>query len=176
MRYTSIAAIAMVTAIAGCDAGGFTSPEPLSPDAISLAKAGAVVHRASGGGQILANDPWWQGYERYGFVAILREDGTTEGQLEFYWEPSDTRTHAEMVCLAVDGPDAGMVARITQGGDPFVTAGDLLGFTVRDNGQGADALPDMMGYFVLVDDPQACADLLDGVYLYELTDGNIRVE
>lgn len=181
-RYAVLVVAAVFTA---CEAGPVTEPETLTPDAPALDSHGAVIHTVAGGGTLnyLDGDELIA-VEHYGFNAVLHADGTATGQLQGTWDWPNAldRFHAEVVCAEFNGNQAGIVVSVTKAMhegiySPF-PEDFLLGFAVRDNGEGTNADPDEISYLYgpIGNPPFACHVLAIGEYpQFEWTHGNVQV-
>lgn len=180
--YAGLVIAAFLTA---CESGPVTGPESLAPDAPSLDSYGAVLHTVSGGGTLNyvdGDEPY--AVEHYGFNVRLYANGMASGQFQATWDWPENldRIHAEIVCAEVDGNQAGIVISITKSTSigmyqPF-PEGYLLGFAVRDNGEGSAEPQDEISYFYgpIMYPELACHALATDDYPeIEWTHGNVQI-
>ena len=151
-RSTSGTALALVTlfTLACSDQGTTTQVAPASS---SFARsANAPVHSVSGGGKVdWSSLTQAAGVETYGFTASVDGNGDVKGEFQASWNTPDVTFHADVTCLAVSGNEAWLGLVVTQTHDPVAFPIGTQGvMRVRDNGQGANAADDELGYWVLV--------------------------
>jgi hypothetical protein len=108
----------------------------------SVASANRPVHQVSGGGKFSYED----GFETYGFVIQVDSEGIVSGQGELHVQGS-TLVHFEANCLAVDGNTAWLGGVITRTNNPdLLPVGFDITWQLRDNGEGANAEPDLQSW------------------------------
>ncbi len=92
------------------------------------------------------------GSVHFGVHAVTHRDGTVTGQIEAHNSLNGLVLHGEITCLEVNGNTAILIGRVTDGFYPPV--GDITGWSiaagVRDNGEGANAAPDLLSRFFLI--------------------------
>ncbi len=130
-----------------------TGEQPTAPVAAPRLErsSAASVHQLTGGGQIdlSAFDPNLFP-ETYAFSASVDADGRVRGQAEMRLSDPQVNLHAEVTCLAVAGSSAWVGGVVTQTSDAdIVSEGTQFWTRVQDNGQGAKADPDRIGFIRL---------------------------
>jgi hypothetical protein len=120
--------------------------------------ANAPVHSVTGGGKVdWSSLSQAAGVETYGISASIDGNGEVKGEFQASWNTPDVTFHADVTCLAVSGNEAWLGLIVTQTHDPIAFPVGTQGvMRVRDNGQGAAAADDELGYWVLVP-ASACA-------------------
>jgi hypothetical protein len=104
-------------------------------------QANEVVASANGSGHIVLLGE----IRVFTFSAEKYADGTVRGQVEIRFRPLDAIVHAELDCLRVIGATAVISGPVTRSTIPGIEG--LRGITsVQDNGEGADAPPDMTAW------------------------------
>jgi hypothetical protein len=160
------------------------APARLAGPAASFSKSAnaspnAPAHSVTGGGKVdfsILGPP--SGVETYGFEASIDGNGNVKGQFQATFTVPSVKFHADITCLAVDGNDAWMGAVVTQTHDPVAFPVGTEGvIRARDNGQGANAADDELGYWVLTSASSCTAMRTDGVYgaLFPWIHGNVQV-
>lgn len=150
----------------------------------SVAFAGAIEHRASGGGSLYWEDA---GTEYYGFNARKDANGKVTGEVEIHWIIPEGNFHGKVNCLAVDGNTAWLGMVITRTDYPeLLPIGTDISWQVQDNGEGINSEPDRQSYFYLTEwlpllDPEysSCLDMPDFFGIddsFEWTAGNVQVK
>lgn len=111
---------------------------------VGTASAASPIHQVSGGGTLMLEELGTS--ESFGFVAQVDGDGVVSGQGTIRISGAGA-FHFEVNCLSVEGNTAWLGGVITRSADPD-TAPTGLEFTwqLQDNGQGADAAPDLQSY------------------------------
>lgn len=115
--------------------------------ATSVAFAKTPVHQVSGGGKW---EQWEPGHvEHYGFVAHIDSDGVSSGQgnIHVVNHPTlgDFSFHFTVNCLVVDGNKAWLGFVVTKTDNDIVTPiGVDATWQLQDNGEGANAAPDLL--------------------------------
>jgi hypothetical protein len=181
MKRSSPASAALslvVLLVAACGEQG--APTQAAPESPSFARStNAPVHSVTGGGKVdWSSLSQAAGVETYGISASIDGNGIVKGQLQSSWNNPDVTFHANVTCLAVSGSDAWLGLVVTRTHDevafPVGTQGVMR---VRDNGQGADAVPDELGYWVLISASRCGEKLTTGVFatLLPWVRGNLQV-
>ena len=111
------------------------------------------------------------------FNAVQKPTGTVTGHLVYQVRGLDIGFHMDIDCLDIVGNSAtlsGVVTHITGSGTvpDFLFVGQHGVFSVTDNGEGADAPPDLISD-VLLDPAVSCEGGLLLTYLP--VDGNVQV-
>ena len=145
-----------------------------------IVSAGAPIHQVSGGGRFVLEDG---SFETYGFVVQVDAAGVVSGQGEFHIHDG-LSAHFEANCLAVEGGTSWIGGVVTRSDDPsFAPVGLEFTWQLQDNGEGANADPDLQSFllpnyllpvFGLGND---CHDKgpLFALGIFEWQDGNIQV-
>lgn len=110
----------------------------------------APVHRVTGGGKLdISNFDPTLPPETYAFTASVDGEGNVSGQMQVRFSDPLVSFHADVTCLAVSGSDAwlGIVVTHTDAPD-LMPLGAQRWVRVQDNGEGASAEPDRMGFFL----------------------------
>ncbi|SRR5690242_3562874 len=91
----------------------------------------------------------------YAFSAVRHVDGTFSGELELF-NPQNPcanegfilqREHARVLCFTIEGNVARLGAVITESNVAFNPPGEELYWTVQDNGNGNNGVPDFASNF-----------------------------
>jgi hypothetical protein len=100
-----------------------------------------VVASATGSGHMIRS-----GFNRtFAFSAVKRADGTVTGQLQLNSRSLDVVVHIRIDCLRIEGNKAHMSGIVTRSSNPAEgVVGELNRLVVEDNGEGANAPPDMI--------------------------------
>jgi len=91
----------------------------------------------------------------YAFSAVRHVDATFSGELELFnpQNPCEEegfvlqREHAQVLCFTIEGNTARLGAVITESNVAFNPPGEELYWTVQDNGDGNNGLPDFASNF-----------------------------
>ena len=139
---------------------------------------------ATGHAEITLNTPAGPQNVQYSFVAQELKSGV-RGQAEILFGFTGERFHVDVDCLTIIqlGPPSvppvanlsGIISNVqTAGTPPFPPEGARVTFSMRDNGEGTNALPDQLSLpaFSSPIPPPAC-----GITLFPLnnTEGNVQV-
>jgi len=117
--------------------------------------------------------------DSFSFGAIRDSDGSVSGQMQFVRHPDgvglDIRAHFDITCLVIQGNEATIIGSTKTSNIPGVPEGFPVFFSVQDNGEGNDDLPDQMsGPFVFdADDDQSCRFII--LPRLPVEKGNIQV-
>lgn len=127
----------------------FTGPAAL----VGLALTTVVTVTAAGNGPSLHAGGFYAGGAVHGGVhAQTRRDGTVTGQVEGHNSAIGFDFHGVVNCLYVDGNTAIIIGVVTDGFRADLGL-DVTGWSfawgMRDNGEGAGAEPDLIGFFFL---------------------------
>ncbi len=101
-----------------------------------------IVAQASGAGHITIGGD----LRTFSFTAQRDSDNNSRGQAELHNRSTDSSIHMKLNCLSVSGNVATMSGVVTGSnvtGAPF-GEGNPVWFRVVDNGEGADAPPDLI--------------------------------
>ena len=137
----------LVLLLAACAAPA--DPLAPAPGAPRLERTGAPVHLVTGGGKLdVSNFDPALPPETYAFTAARDAAGTVRGEMQIRFSDPEAVVHADVTCLAVSGSDAWLGIVVTRSDAPAVLpVGAERWVNVRDNGEGASAEPDRMGFF-----------------------------
>lgn len=174
------AALSLVVLFAAA-CGEQSAPTETAPESPSFARSSnAPVHSVTGGGKVdWSSLSQAAGVETYGISASIDGNGVVKGQFQSSWNTPDVTFHADVTCLAVSGSDAWLGLVVTKTHDavafPVGTEGVMR---VRDNGQGASAADDELGYWVLTRAGNCAAMPTGGVFstLVPWIYGNLQVK
>lgn len=174
----SALAVAVLLAVACSEQ---VTPTQLAAPSPSLARsANAPVHSVTGGGKVdWSSLSQAAGVETYGLTASIDGNGNVKGEFQASWNTPDVTFHADVTCLAVSGSDAWLGLIVTQTHDPVAFPVGTQGVMhVRDNGEGANAPNDELGYWVLTNASVCAAKPTGGVFgtLVPWIHGNLQVK
>jgi hypothetical protein len=115
--------------------------------------------------------------QQFSFHARTDKNGVVSGSWESHSPGQDFRTHGIITCMQIlpDGKTAvfsGVITHVGGEGFPFVKEGDPVWFKVTDNGEGADAVPDLFSDYYL--GLSGCADY--GGAMRPIENGNFQVK
>jgi hypothetical protein len=135
---------AVVTAavtMLGCEAA--TRPTPSNDDALAgvafnRSNNGVVASATGSAHRIRAEELWV-----LAFNAVKRADGTTTGEARIDRKDLGISWNLEVTCLTVVGNTAWIGGIIRNARGPIIQEGTVSYFYVIDNGEGADAPPDV---------------------------------
>jgi len=132
-RLQTAAVIAVLTIVAGCDAGGALS-DTADLDAASKNGRGRVEASVTGSGHAWIDtqasaDPAWRTFT---LTAWRYEDGTAAGRFGYNSHPGISRVAGRVVCLSVVGEEAFVKVIPEQFDDPSHDRPDALWFVIRD--------------------------------------------
>jgi hypothetical protein len=130
----------------------------------------APVHRASGGGTVDVA----QGRSTYAFHASVDGAGNAKGVFELHFSSVDANVHGDVTCLSVVGNFARLTGVVTSSSDAtLIPVGTIYHWQAVDNGEGANAPPDLITAYYRVVTPNFCeyGDLPDNTW----TNGNVQV-
>jgi len=168
-----------IAVFSGCQENT-SDPTSVSNNQSSLLKATGLS--ASGQGRIVGTD------RVFAFNAVTHPDGRVsgEGQLTYTHNGNDVKTHITIDCISVSGNEAIMSGTVTNSNALPDFVGGPCWFKVKDNGEGANAPPDEMTFFIFCqsnDISGFCATLTCGVDheidaggLNPIENGNIQVK
>jgi len=141
-RFGQGATVLCAVAIMGCSAGSdLTTPRP-NAAAQTLSARTVRQERVTGSATILL-PLFGNAQERYSLSAIRQSDGSVNGEFEeFSEQEGGQRIHARVYCFTVTGNSARLAARIDQTNVSFGPVGSYVVWSLRDNGEGANAPPD----------------------------------
>lgn len=131
------AMLAMVTACSGAPTDMATAPD----EPMAAAAARRVIGSVTGGAHFTVGPIGEEGWRTSSVSARLHADGTAGGQAQFKNRWSGNEMHMEVTCVNFMPNGRAFVGGTITRGEPLA-AGDLAGFFVEDNGQGAQAAPD----------------------------------
>jgi len=123
--------------VAACDPGS----GPVAP-AEGFAGGGGpngVIASATGSAHRLRNGELWV----LAFNAKLRADGTTTGQVRMDRKDVDVSFNVDVTCMSVSGNTAWIAGIIRNQRGDIAIDGTISYFYVIDNGEGANAPPDV---------------------------------
>ena len=179
LRVYFITALALVL-ISACNEG----KNPTSPEATTTPAGGSL---AKGSGPSSAGQGKIAGTDRvFAFNATTHPNGTVSGVGTLNRTSSGTRFKFSIDCLSVDGNVATMTGTVTESNAYPTSVGSPCWFRVKDNGEGANASPDEMTFWVFCDTPEGCnipvCDVVDPDFeleygaFYPIAAGNIQVK
>lgn len=150
IRRSTVAAVSAALALlASCDSPvELPTGSALDP---RLDRASASpVHQVRGGGKLdVSNFDPALPPETYAFTASVDGDGNVSGQMQIRFSDPLATVHADVTCLAVSGSDAWLGIVVTRTDDAtLMPVGTQRWVRVQDNGEGASAEPDRMGFFL----------------------------
>lgn len=137
---------------------------------------------ASGQGRIVGTN------RVFAFNAVTHPDGSVsgQGQLTYTHNGNDVKIHFTINCISVSGNDAIMSGTVSNSKALPGYVGGPCWFKVKDNGEGANAPPDEITFFIFCqpnDISGFCATLicdvdheLDAGGLNPIENGNIQVK
>lgn len=135
-----------------------------------------VVASATGSGHMVRPDGTFRSFS---FSARRYADGTSSGELQLNSRSFDVVVHIKIDCLRVVGNRAYMSGRISRVSNPDEgEVGELNRVEVRDNGEGADALPDRVSTIPANPDdadPTTCEDAPTNATIRDVQRGNVQV-
>jgi hypothetical protein len=139
-RFATVTAAA---AAIGCDTST-TSPavsvNELTPSAVAFnASDNGVVASATGSAHRIRGDELWV----LAFSAVKRADGTVTGNARIDRKDLGISWNLDVTCMAVQGNTAWIAGIIRNASGPVIREGTVSYFYVIDNGEGADAPPDV---------------------------------
>ena len=114
--------------------------------ALPAAAAAGVTQSASGQGQLFIQTPDASGARTFSFNAVTQSDGTTVGHAQLVNRFSGTIVHVRIDCLRVIGNIASMSGEVTSTNNPTFDTFSEAVFSVQDNGEGANAPPDLISF------------------------------
>jgi hypothetical protein len=141
----------------------------------SGAAVAQVVASATGSGQIHVSGD----LRTFTFNAETDSSGVTSGQTEAKSRSTGIQWHGTLDCLNVVGNVAtmsGVVTDISPATPPFFVVGSNIVFQVIDNGEGANAPPDLISltFFFGTGPPPGCAGF--GIFAnIPIEHGNVKV-
>jgi hypothetical protein len=110
------------------------------------------------------------------FNAVQKPDGSVTGHLVYQVRGLDVTFHMDIDCLSIAGNTAklsGVVTKVNGDAPDFLFVGQDGVFTVVDNGEGAEAPPDLISDVILFEGA-SCTDAFTPVP-YLPIQGNIQV-
>jgi hypothetical protein len=148
----------------------------------SRAAGETIVQSVTGSGQFeFTSDTGVTALRTFALQASKSSDGTVNGHAQVRNRATGQTLHIQIDCLNVIGNIAVMSGTATSATGPENSDGDAEIFAVQDNGQGADAGPDMVtrafgnSGFVCTDFTPADLGLLTYL-LNDIDAGNIRIQ
>jgi hypothetical protein len=114
--------------------------------ALPATAAAGVTQSASGQGRLFIQTPDASGARTFSFNAETLSDGTTVGHAQLINRFNDTITHVRIDCLRVIGNVASMSGEVTSTNNPIFATFSEAVFSVQDNGEGANAPPDLISF------------------------------
>ena len=154
----------------------FTATLALLALALPAAATAGVTQSASGQGQIFIQTPTASGTRTFSFNAETQSDGTTVGHAQLVNRFNDTILHIRLDCLRVIGNIASMSGEVTSTNTPIFDTFSEAVFSVLDNGEGANAPPDLIS-FAFFDLPLPGFDCQSQLFPPDLpiVNGNVQV-
>jgi hypothetical protein len=148
-RYALYSLTMALTTLASCSSPDVT--RGVAPTAPRLDRTSApAIHQVTGGGKLdISNFDPALPPETYAFTASVDGNGDVKGQMQIRFSDPLVSLHAEVTCLAVSDRDAWIGIVVTRTDDSAVMpVGAERWVRVQDNGEGASAAPDRMGFFL----------------------------
>lgn len=185
MRYAGFALLPLLLSV-GCSTETPTFPTALAGPPVleaSTTQAGSsngVVRSVTGTGHVTITLNDVDHWRNFAYSAVERADGSVSGQFEFHARQLSVRVHGRVTCLSVVGNTAwlgGVIERIVGTfPNPVIGPGTPAWWRVVDNGQGANAPPDLISALGTMGDELAyCAARPAAPLFRPLEAGNIRV-
>lgn len=144
IRLSSVVAATTAILISCSDSTGPTTPELSAGSGLTAAVGlNPVTESATGSGQHHTTTGLWR---TFSFNGTKKADGTVGGRFHFRVHDAQgegSRIWGEITCLTVEGNQAWLAGYVTKAGNP-ANVGRPHGFRVVDNGQGANAPPDLV--------------------------------
>jgi hypothetical protein len=134
---------------------------------VAYAEAGPS---ASGHANLLIADE----EQTFSFHVRTMPDGTDQGTFQVKSRGQDITAHGVLDCLRVVGNTAHISGVVTNSKEPIFGGATFVLFTVVDNGEGAQAPPDMWSDVFLFFTPVSC-DLFGLAPVLPVEEGNIQV-
>jgi hypothetical protein len=139
--------------------------------AIGVAAAGGSGPSANGHANLVINGE----KQTFSFDAKEMPDGSDQGTFQVKSRGQDITAHGDIDCLRVDGNTATMSGVITKSKEPVFGGATFILVTVVDNGEGADAPPDLWSDVTVFFTPESC-DIASLVPDEIVEEGNIQVK
>jgi hypothetical protein len=183
MRSVGFALLPLLLSV-GCSTETPTSPTGVAGSPAAEARtthAGSgVVRSVTGTGHVTITLNEVDFWRNFAYTAIERADGSVAGQFEFQARQLSVRVHGRVTCLSVVGNAAWLGGVIEQmvGSfpNPAVGPGTPVWWRVVDNGQGANAVADLIsGLGTMGDELAYCAARPAAPMFRPLEAGNIQV-
>jgi hypothetical protein len=136
-----------------------------------------VVASATGSGQIHVSGD----LRTFTFNAKTDSSGVTTGQTEGFNRNSGTKWHGTINCLSIVGNVAtmsGTVTDVSPATPPYFVVGSPILFQVIDNGEGSNAIPDLISLTFFYGTPPAPACNAPGLGIFAtipVEHGNVQV-
>jgi hypothetical protein len=128
-----------------------TATAALNTQALEQAELAGVGASATGSGHFYVADE----IRTLAFSAVGHANGTASGQYEIDVHATGVRFHVSVTCLSVSGNTAWIAGIIDKSSGPPVREGTVSYFYAVDNGEGADAAPDIVSVARINDVPGA---------------------
>lgn len=151
VRTASTLAVLAATACGERSSSAPTAPAAIGAQAVEAVGLAGVSQSATGSGHYLVADE----IRSFAFSAAKHADGTTSGEYEIKVHATGVRIHVRVTCMAVSGNTAWVAGIIDQSSGPPVQEGTVSYFYATDNGEGADAAPDIVSVARINDVPGA---------------------
>jgi hypothetical protein len=137
--FIMLAAAALAVACDSSATSPDSSPRATAPDALLNASHNGVIASATGSAHRIRGDELWV----LAFSAVKRADGTTTGNARIDRKDLGISWNLDVTCMAVQGNTAWIAGIIRNASGPVIREGTVSYFYVIDNGEGADAPPDV---------------------------------
>lgn len=137
--FITLAAAALTVACDGSATSPYSSSRATAPDAVLNASDNGVVASATGSAHRIRGDELWV----LAFTAVKHADGTTTGNARIDRKDLGISWNLDVTCMAVQGNTAWIAGIIRNAKGPVIREGTVSYFYVIDNGEGADAPPDV---------------------------------
>jgi hypothetical protein len=86
------------------------------------------------------------GFRAFTFTAQKSDDGSTAGEMQLVNLFTGNVVHARLDCLNIVGSTATLSGTVTYSNDPIFETFSAVVFSVTDNGEGTNALPDTISF------------------------------
>ena len=168
MKHVSAIAALSIVGLLGCEP--IVQPEGNSPNLASNGGAGRVVEQVTGSGHFTRGGQ----LRTFSFSAVKRADGTVTGEWQRFNRALGAKAHGDVTCFSI----AGNQAWLGGGVERTTTIPGEVGWTVVDNGQGANSPADQIS-LQNVGGPPGFADFFCATQparrLFDIEKGNIQL-
>jgi hypothetical protein len=137
--FIMLATTALAVACDGSATSPHSSARAPAPGAVLNVAEQGVVASATGSAHRIRGDELWV----LAFTAVKRADGTTTGNARIDRKDLGISWNLDVTCMSVQGNTAWIAGIIQNASGPVIRDGTVSYFYVIDNGEGADAPPDV---------------------------------